>query len=71
MCRAICFVQGLEGKWLHVESVRLCRAQDISPDNFQSHRDPAKMKRSWFAVSELLAEVVGKRGLRKGVPTLP
>lgn len=51
--------------------IRLCRAQGISPDTFQSHRDTAKMQRSWFAVSEPLAEVVGKRGLRKGVPTLP
>lgn len=65
------FVQGLEGKWLHVEPVRLCRAQGIPPDNFQSQRDQAKTRRSWFGFSGPLAEVVGKRGLGRVFPQFP
>lgn len=65
------FIQGLEGKWLHVESVRLCRAQGISPDNFQSQRDQAKVQRSQIGFSKPLAEVVGKRGFGRVFPQFP
>lgn len=61
----------MEGKWLYVEPVRLCRAQGISPDNFQSQRDQAKTQPSWFGFSGPLAEVVGKRGLGRVFPQFP